>query len=279
MRLTQPLKWHGGKYYLAHEIIQRFPPHTHYVEPFAGGLAVLFAKPVEWIEGHSEVVNDIHGELVNFWHVLKVWPDAFIRLASLTPFSQDEFENAKFDGHKLAPIQRAVAFFVRYRQSRQGLGRDFATLSKNRTRRGMNEQVASWFSAIDGLPEAHERLQRVVVLNRDAVDVIKSEDSPTTFFYLDPPYLHETRSTTKEYGEFEMSEAEHVALLGLLAGIKGKFLLSGYPSKLYDKVAEASGWYCDRIEIDNKASGKKSKERKVECLWRNYDLSHSDPLN
>lgn len=271
MRLTQPLKWHGGKYYLAREIINRFPPHVHYVEPFLGGGAVLFAKPVEWIEDHSEVVNDIHFELMNFWLVLQRSPRSLIRRLEGTPFAEDVWRRAVNEGCRAMPTDRAAAFFVRYRQSRQGIGKDFATLSKNRTRRGMNEQVAAWLSAVEGLPEAHERLKRVVILNRDAVDVIKSEDSPNTFFYVDPPYLHETRATTCEY-QHEMSVNDHAKLLATLGAIGGKFLLSGYPSQRYDRAAELYGWHCDRIEIDNKASGRKVKERKVECLWRNYEL-------
>ena len=272
MRLTQPLKWHGGKFYLAKEIIKRFPPHVHYVEPYAGGMAVLFAKPAEWIEGHSEVANDLNGELVNFWHVLKTWPDALIRRLDCTPFSESEFRNATTYREQLTPIGNAANFFVRYRQSRQGLGKDFATLSRTRTRRGMNEQVSSWLTAVEGLPEAHDRLKRVVILNRPALDVIRQQDGPNTFFYLDPPYLHETRVTTGDY-EHEMAETQHFDLLKLLNQIEGKFLLSGYPSPMYANAAADNGWHCDEIQIDNKASSKKSKDTKVECLWRNYELS------
>lgn len=78
---SQPLKWHGGKHYLAKRIIELMPPHVHYVEPYFGGGAVLFAKPSKWIEGHSEVVNDIDGELMNFWRVLASpkWFPSFAR--------------------------------------------------------------------------------------------------------------------------------------------------------------------------------------------------------
>lgn len=266
---TQPLKWHGGKHYLAKEIISRFPPHVHYVEPFFGGGAVLFAKPEEWIEGYSEVVNDINAGLWNFWHCLKNWPEAVIRQLELTPFSEIEFDNSVADWMKYTPIGNAVAFFVRYRQSRQGLGKDFATLSRNRTRRGINEQVSSWLSAIEGLPEAHERLKRVVILNDDALKVIRQQDGPNTLFYCDPPYLHETRVTTNDY-EFEMEYHEHEALLESLGNIQGKFILSGYRSFLYDDMECLYGWRRDEIQIDNKASSKPTKDIKTECLWMNY---------
>lgn len=290
-KLTQPIKWHGGKHYLAKEIISHFPPHLHYVEPFFGGGSVLLARDPnrDWFinedwkrengekvpaafRGCSEVVNDIYGELTNFWQVLadKDHFSNFVRAIESTPFSQDMWKSARFDQQELdCPVQRAVHFFIRYRQSRQGLGKDFATLSRNRTRRGMNEQASSWLTAIEGLPEIHERLKRVVILNDDAVKVIKQQDGEKTLNYLDPPYLHQTRSSTGEY-EFEMTRACHSGLLDCLGHIEGKFILSGYPSKLYDDAAERFGWRCEKRQIDNKASSKKTKELKTECLWMNF---------
>ena len=270
MKISKPLKWHGGKHYLADRIIELMPPHTHYVEPYAGGLSVLFAKPAELIEGYSEVVNDLNGGLTNFWRVLADEKDFehLVRLLEATPVSEVRFKES-LNFTELIGVYWAADFFVRYRQSRQGLGKDFATLSRNRTRRGMNEQASSWLSAIEGLPESHERLKRVVVLNRDAIDVIRQQDGPNTFFYLDPPYLHETRVTTDDY-EYEMNEDEHEALLDTLGHVKGRFILSGYRSDLYDRVANYYGWHRNDIEIDNKASSKKTKDKKTECLWMNF---------
>ncbi len=282
---SRPLKWHGGKHYLAEWIISHFPPRCqtpnkptadddgwlHYVEPYFGGGAVLFAHDPE---GISEVVNDINEELWNFWATL-AHPDLFpefARVCEATPFSKSEFEIAlkRFTGDSV-PI-RAIKFFIRYRQSRQGLGKDFATLTRNRTRRGMNEQVSAWLSAVEGLPEAHERLKRVVILNDDALKVIKQQDGPRTLFYLDPPYLHETRHGSGANGDYEheMGADDHEELLLHLADIKGRFVLSGYRSDLYDTQADDSNWRRVEKEIDNKASGKKSKDKKVECLWMNF---------
>jgi len=169
---------------------------------------------------------------------------------------------------------RALMFFVRFRQSRQALGNCFCTLSRNRTRGGMNEQASSWLSAVEGLPEFHDRLKRVVILNYDALDVIKQQDGPNTFFYLDPPYLRETR-VAGEY-KHEMSDEDHRFLLDALSQIKGKFLLSGNPSVMYDAAAIDYNWKCVRREIDNKASSKKVKGQRTECLWANYELTRSD---
>lgn len=274
MTASTVIKWHGGKAYLADWIISHFPPHLHYVEPFFGGGSVLFAKPPAWVEGHSEVVCDLHGELINFWQVLQseAWFLEFQRMVEATPFSEKLFKECEsWAGDVTAPEpQRAWNFFVRCRQSMAGRFASFAPLTRNRVRRGMNEQASAWWSAVEGLPEVHARLGRVVVLQANrACHTILQQDGPNTLFYLDPPYLHATRSTTGEYAH-EMSDEEHTAFLGLLAGIKGKFILSGYPSELYSKVAKRVGWNCVSREIDNKAASGKSKAKKTECLWMNF---------
>jgi DNA adenine methylase len=282
--ITQPLKWHGGKSYMAKRIIDLMPPHTRYCEPFAGGLAVLFQKPCE---GVAEFVNDLNYELTNFWCHLKYDElfQKFQRLAECTPLSQWEFDCAEADSattqeliklldddNERQALRRAYKFFIRYRQSRQGLGKDFCTPT-GRTRRGMNENVSAWLSAVDGLPEAHARLRRVEIRNQDACEFIRKLDSEETLFYCDPPYLHETRhkSATDAY-ECEMDEEQHHRLLLALANIKGKFILSGYPSKLYSDAEAAYGWHRIDIQIDNKSSGAKVKEKKTEVLWMNYEV-------
>jgi DNA adenine methylase len=268
--IAAPIKWHGGKTYLAARIIEMMPEHTHYIEPYFGGGAVFFRKPDSLIAGHSEVINDVFGELVNFWKILQ--SDAhfieFERRMNLTPFGKPEWEESLQQTSE-NPVDRACAFFIRYRQSRQGLGNAFATMSKTRTRRGMNEQVSSWLSAVEGLPVAHERLKRVVIFCEDAVKLIRQEDDPKSFFYCDPPYLTETRSSKDAYS-FEMTNSQHSELLECLGCLSGKFLLSGYPNSLYDSAANKFGWNRVDIMIDNKASSLKSKPKKTECVWSNY---------
>lgn len=265
-----PFKWHGGKQYLAKKIIEHMPKHTHYVEPYLGGAAVLLMKP---FEGVSEVGNDLNNRLMNFWSVL-IDEEKFQRLKRLceaTPFSDVTWEEAEFTVmNSTDDVLVAWALFVKYRQSRQGLGKGFATLSKNRTRRAMNEQASSWLGAIEGLDDAHNRLKRVVLLSKPALEVIKSEDSPNTLFYLDPPYLHSTRTATNSY-EYEMSEQDHNELLYTLAHISGKFILSGYPSELYDKFQGIYGWNTLTIPIRNHASSAKTKRIMKETLWYNYE--------
>lgn len=265
--ISSPLKWHGGKYYLADKIISIMPPHITYVEPCFGGGQVLFRKNPE---GVSEIVNDIDGDLMNFWQVLAdpLSYDAMECQLLMTPFSQRVFEQSLIDVER-GPVARAISFFIKYRQSRQALGKDFATMSRRRTRRGMNEQVSSWLGAVEGLPEAHERLRRVVIFNEDVIDLLVKLDGPETLFYIDCPYLHETRTTTKAY-DHEMTAEQHQTMLGLLGVIKGNFILSGYRSQMYDEMSERKGWPRIDIDIDNKSSSAKVKEIKTECLWTNF---------
>lgn len=248
------------------------PEHKHYVEPYAGGLAVLLAKdPV----GVSEVVNDVNGELMNFWRVLQRPStfDRFMRRLVATPFSEVEWQAAGAL-QSCDNVTRAAAFFVRCRQSRAGSFGSFAPLSRNRLRGEMNEQASAWINAVDGLTAVATRLRRVVVLNRPALDVIRTQDGPNTLFYLDPPYLAETR-VTKEVYEHEMTRGQHEELLEVILKCKGKVMLSGYPSDLYAEML--TGWPTADKVIDNKASSAKKKPEKTERLWVSFDVEVGQP--
>jgi DNA adenine methylase len=281
--MNSPIKWHGGKHYLAKQIVEMMPRHLHYVEPYFGSGAVLLARDPEdkrlwWSEasherGVSEVVGDIDGGLTNFWDVLQDdrWFQEFFRRVQATPFSEIEWRRA--EGTELAGVagelDRAVAFFVRCRHSLAGRMDSFALITRNRTRRKMNEQASAWLSAIEGLPEVHDRLKRVVILNQDALEVIRKQDGPKTLFYLDPPYLHETRSA-KEVYLHEMSRQDHWNLCNYLARIMGKFILSGYRNEMYDDFAHDYGWHRIDFDLPNHAAGGDEKRRMTECVWTNY---------
>ena len=281
MKLTNPLKYHGGKSYLADWIIDLMPKHLHYVEPYAGGLAVLLAKDPcddrhQWIDkGHergiSEIVNDLNGELINFWRVLQGEESfgRFQRIVEATPFSQPQWEDAesRMVPHHELDVQAAVAFFIRCRQSRAGGFKSFATLSRNRTRRGMNEQSAAWLNCVEGLADVHDRLKRVVVLCDDAMKVIRQQDGERTLFYLDPPYVHDTRAAPDAY-QHEMDEPQHIAMLETIKQCRGRVMVSGYPNKLYDQAL--GGWTRYDRTIDNKVSGGKTKRKMTESLWCNF---------
>lgn len=274
------IRKHGGKHYLAKRIIDMMPPHTKFLEAYAGGAAVTLAKdpfdPRHVVgsadEGCAEWINDLDGELSIFWRVMSdpMLFGRFHRQIEGTPFSQVAFEEAQeATGTSSSAVQIAVMFFIKARQSRQGLCRDYATPT-SRTRRGMNENVSAWLTAVDGLADVHQRLRTIEVWSRPAVEAIKALDHEHFLTYCDPPYLAETRSTVGEYGALEMDSDQHRELLECLAGMQGKFLLSGYHSPLYDDFAQRHGWRVVEFDLPNNASSGKEKERKVECVWVNY---------
>lgn len=249
------------------------PGYLHYVEPYFGGGQVLFANDPE---GISEVVNDINGGLINFWRSLAS-PVSFPKMQrtlQATSFAEREWADAARDKIPLGDDpegnwRSAVSFFVRCRQSLAGRMDSFTGITKTRTRRGMNNEVSAWLSAIEGLPAVHARLKRVLILNDEAVNVIVKQDGPRTWFYADPPYLQETRKSPNVYAH-EMTEEQHAVLLQFLAGVEGRFALSGYRSKLYDAYAKANKWRRVEKRINNHAAGGKTKRIMTECLWRNY---------
>jgi DNA adenine methylase len=272
-KLVQPLKVHGGKNAhggkLARWIISHMPAHQTYVEPYAGGLAVLLWKDPE---GVNEVVNDLNGDLTNFWRVLQ---DAdhfkqFLRVVDAVPFSEVEWREA---GDRLqrcpdaSPVQRATWFFVHARMSLAGRANCFASISKTRTRRGRNEQASAWRNAVEGLADVHERLMRVTILNRPALEVIQQFDRSDVVHYCDPPYLASTRASPDVYAH-EMSAGDHRELLDVLKKCKSKVLLSGYPSAMYDEAL--TGWNRRTMDVPNHAAGGSTKARMTEVVWTNF---------
>jgi DNA adenine methylase len=120
---------------------------------------------------------------------------------------------------------------------------------------------------VDGLPAVHARLRRVVILNQPALEIIKQQDGPNTLFYLDPPYLHETRVSTNAY-QYEMTFNDHIHLLNAIRDCAGKVMLSGYRSTQYDDIL--NDWRRVDFKIDNKAAGGKTKRTMIESVWMNY---------
>lgn len=278
--MRSAIKYPGGKYYLAEFICAKIADlqHRHYVETHFGSGAVFFKRGNG--QGFSEVINDIDHNVTNFWQVLqdREMREELVNRLLVTPFSEEEFRISRefLDGAENVSmgVDRAFHFFVCNRQSRQASGTSFATMSKSRTRAGMNEQVSSWLSAIHMLPEFTERLMKVAIFSRDANSLIKGQDSKHTLFYVDPPYWRSTRNCNLY--SHEMTNDQHILLLEQLSTIEGTFLLSGYRNAYYDGFARAHGWHRVDVEIDNKSSSKTGedgkKEIKTESLWCNRNL-------
>lgn len=265
--VTSPLKWHGGKHYLASRLAAMEPVCTTRADVYCGGLSYLLATNPN---GVSEVANDLYGEVSNFWYVLRE-PDLFAefhRLCTCTPFSQPIWESCADDGLGYEPVPRAWRFFVRCRQSLAGRFDAFAPLSRSRVRRGMNEQASAWLSAVDGLYDVHQRLQRVVILNVPALRLFDMIDDPETFFYCDPCYPLSTR-TAGGYAH-DMNDDDHRQLLQRLQNIRGKFMLSTYPNQMYEQYAAETGWTYVDFSLPNNAASGRTKRAMVERVYKNY---------
>lgn len=226
------------------------------------------------LSGCSELVNDIHSDLINFWRVLRC-PELFKSFHSACQATQVSREDWVASGRLLAenlangPVERAWAFFTFCRQSHAGQMKGFTSPTRTRTRGRINGNVNEWLSAVEGLPTIHGRLKSVFIENMDALKLIVREDTENTFYYADPPYLSETR-VSKDMYRHEMSSEKHEELLCILAKIKGKFMLSGYPSEMYKSHQARFGWRCQEFDISNHASGAKEKGRETECVWMNF---------
>lgn len=257
--------WYGGKFSHLDWLLPLLPEAHHYCEPFAGSAAVLLNRTPAPVETY----NDIDGEVVNFFQVLREDPAELTRLIALTPFSREEFYVAVSKPDRgLARLERARRFYVRARQARTGLAQT-ATLGrwancKNTSRAGMSGVISRWFGGIETLSEIGARLLRVQIENRPAIDVIRLYDNPDTLFYCDPPYLHETRGDSKAYG-FEMDEEHHRDLAVTLRRARGKVAISGYRCALMDKLYK--GWR--RFDADEKHCHS-IKLLRQECVWMNY---------
>ncbi len=267
MNIRPLVKIHGGKYYQHHHLIILFPFTYHsYIEPFIGGGSILLNKEPNDIE----IINDIDNNLFRLYLIVRDSSDEFIERLNSLEYSLETFTyylNLKV----VNPIDVAIREYVVRRMSRGGLMKSFCWA--NRLRGGKPSEINSWQSAINQLPIISKRLKKVQIRNTNALRVIQEYDNKDTFFYCDPPYLPATRVSRKAYSH-EMTQQDHIDLAGVLNSCKGKVLLSGYNSDLYQELY--SSWYKSEYTIVNHSSQKKTKEKKIEVCWSNYDPSLHD---
>lgn len=255
--MTAIVRYHGGKVRLAPKIVRLLPPHLAYIEPYAGGAATLLAKP----RSKLEVYNDIDGEMVHLFRMLRERGEDLARAIALTPYARDE--------HRLAyerteePLERARRTLIRSHMGHGSNGVHKSTGFRAAGLRANNLSVHAWAGLPETVRNTMERLRGVVIENRPALDLIARHDDPAAVFYVDPPYLPETRERACRYTH-ELTVDDHVALLDALRAVKGRVVLSGYASDLYDTAL--SNWR--RIELKTRADG--GVER-VEVLWLNFE--------
>jgi len=255
------VKYFGGKFYLCNKIIELFPEHNTYVEPFGGGASVLLNKAPSLVE----IYNDLDLRIYRLFKVIREHPNEFIKLLNLTPYHQAEFNEILPESTD--EIELARRDFVKWRMSMGGMGKTFS-YSLHRSRRKMADVVSGYLTSIDEhLPKIIQRLSTVQFLNMDGLDVIKKWDSANTLFYLDPPYVVSTRKATSVYNQ-EMPDEKHKELCKILKISKGKVVLSGYDNNIYKSYLQ--DWNRKEFDLPNNSSKSKSKERRTEVLWMNF---------
>lgn len=255
---TRPaLRWHGGKWNLAPWIIGFFPPHRCYVEPFGGAASVLIRKP----RSYAEVYNDLDGDAVNLFRVLRSnRAGELVELLRLTPFARDDFMEAYEEADDL--VERARRLIARSFMGFGSNGHARSTGFRANSNRSGTTPAHDWANYPDALAKIVERLQGVVIENRDAKLVMAAHDAPETLHYVDPPYVLSTRSDPSKDYAVELSDDDHAELLQFLRGLAGTVILSGYAHPSYD--AALSDWH--RVERPHLADGAK---KRTEVLWIN----------
>jgi len=259
--------WYGGKFSHLPWLLPLLLRTHHYCEPFGGSAAVLLNREPSPVETY----NDLDGEVVNFFRVLRHKPKALAEAIGLTPFSREEFVRAiRESSEGLSDLERARRFYVRARQARTGLAQTASpgrwANCLNTSRRGMGGAVSRWLGSALDLVEIAARLVRVQIENKPAVEVICTYDSKDTLFYCDPPYPHESRGDSKAYG-FELSNEDHEILAELLHHVKGAVAVSGYHCPLMDRLYR--DWTC--VDAPKKICHS-VKGIRQETLWVNYSL-------
>lgn len=255
MRKRPIVRYHGSKFRIAPWIISYFPEHKVYVEPFGGGAGVLLKKE----RSYAEVYNDLDKEIVNLFRVARDKGKKLGEYLKLTPFSREEYFKAYESGG--TDVERAAKTVIK---SIMGFGSDSIRQKsgfRSDSHRSYTTPAHDWKNYPAALNEIIERLRGVVIENLPAVEVIKKFDREDTLFYIDPPYLHSTRQSSKRYS-IEMTDEEHEELSKILHKVKGKVVLSGYDSELYRRLYP--DWACTKKKV--LADGAKPRE---ECLWIN----------
>ncbi len=235
--ITNPaLRYHGSKWRIAKWIISHFPVHKIYCEPFGGSASVLIKKKLSKIE----VYNDLDGNVVNFFRVLRdpVKAKRLIDLLALTPYARDEYDLAfeKCDDD----IEMARRLVVK---SYFGFGSNAGTRrskcgfrSNDWTARKANNLI--WLKLPESLIHVVHRFKNVIIENLPAAAILEKQDSERTLFYIDPPYVHSTRTSFAKDRSYmhEMTDEDHAALARQLKSLKGMVIVSGYRSDLYDDL-------------------------------------------
>lgn len=256
-RLQRVLSYPGSKWSMVDWILEHIPPHTMYLEPFFGSGAVLFNKNPSAIE----TINDLDGDVINLFSVIRDHAEELARIIDWTPWSRSEFyQSYEQTGD---PIEDARRFLVRCHQA---IGSRIGNRSGwKRTTKGDTGQNAGFLRLSEKILECTKRLKNVQIENKDAIQLIQEFNDQKVLIYADPPYVFETR-TDKKAGRSmyknEMSDAQHRSLINVLLQHQGPVLLSGYDNEIYAEALQ--DWTKETFIAMSDSGGERT-----ECLWIN----------
>jgi DNA adenine methylase len=256
-----PLTYYGGKQQLASQIVALMPPHRIYLEPFAGGAAVLFAKP----RAERETINDLDGEVVAFWRVLRDDPQALAAAVAQTPYSRVEWEASRASAED--DLERARCLLIRIDQSFSRSGKSFSPpcIGDGRGR----WQPGTWENLPPKILAAAERFQGVCVEHRDACALIQRWDRADAVIYCDPPYVGDHRLEPRHgYRVDDAGELWPRLIEALLQVQHAAVILSGYPTDHADPLILA-GWTVKRLERKRTVQARSGEQLAPapELLW------------
>jgi len=268
-----PLRYHGSKWRLAPWIISFLPGHWAYVEPFGGAAGVLLRKE----RSGSEVYNDIDGQIVNFFRILRDEQSCaeLIRLLNLTPYARSEFDLSY--EHTANPIEAARRLVIRcfFGHGTCSVDPDDSNGFRSCDVRAGKSYAREFHGVPAAIRSAAERFRGVTVENLDFRKLIPKFDHSTTCFYVDPPYLQATRESGGKGYVIELCDEGHRQLAWMLHQVKGKALISGYPSSLYEQLY--ADWH--REEKAVQANGQRGAVSRTEVLWMNFKPTHTQSEN
>jgi DNA adenine methylase len=254
MAIIKPiLKYPGSKWARAQWIVSHFPAHTVYVEPYMGSAACFFQKE----PAASEVLNDLSGNVVNLFRVIREHGQELADLIAFTPWAREEYDASFVPAD--TEIEQARRFLVRCWQA-HGTRLSAKTGWRKVGARGNASTTSLWRQLPDRLLVTIDRLRQAEIECHPALDVIAEYNAPEVLLYVDPPYVLSTRSSVLY--EHEMADTDHIALLDLLDHHRGSVVLSGYAHPLYDE--RLVHW--QRITVS--AFAEHGKQR-TEVLWLN----------
>ncbi len=260
MGANNVLRYPGSKWNIARQLVELIPPHHSYVEPYFGSGAVLFTKAPSAIE----TVNDLDGDVVNLFRCIQQDSGRLARLVMTTPFSREVYDRQVSPDNSCAGrYQRAAGFLVRCWQGHGFRTNGYKVGWKNDVQgRERSYALWNWYRLPDWIIEIAERLRKVQIENRPALEVITRFNYPNVFMYLDPPYLLDVRSG-KQY-KHEMMEGDHEELLKTVLQSRAKIMISGYESEMYSDYLH--GWRKESF-----ASHAEGGRPRQETVWMNYE--------